>query len=121
MSLYPHCLSPASPLTSMIMCMDHPGLTFNLSLVRSQHTYNQPMQQWTFISDFAVSIYFPLHLHLPLPQAYISTTDLIINYEHNNAIYLLSFTYSGNVQQSEQVGVDQEFKIDNNVLFLFLK
>ncbi|XP_060744060.1 FRAS1-related extracellular matrix protein 2b [Tachysurus vachellii] len=47
----------ASPLTSMIMCMDHPGLTFNLSLVRSEPTYNQPMQQWTFVSDFAVRDY----------------------------------------------------------------
>uniref|UniRef100_A0AAR2KAS0 Cadherin domain-containing protein n=1 Tax=Pygocentrus nattereri TaxID=42514 RepID=A0AAR2KAS0_PYGNA len=48
---------PASPLTSMIMCADHPGLTFNLSLVRSEPTYNQPMQQWTFVSDFAVRDY----------------------------------------------------------------
>uniref|UniRef100_A0A8B9GXR1 FRAS1 related extracellular matrix 2b n=1 Tax=Astyanax mexicanus TaxID=7994 RepID=A0A8B9GXR1_ASTMX len=49
--------SPASPLTSMIMCSDHPGLTFNLTLVRSEPTYSQPMQQWTFLSDFAVSYY----------------------------------------------------------------
>ncbi|XP_053362727.1 FRAS1-related extracellular matrix protein 2b [Clarias gariepinus] len=48
---------PASPLTSMIMCTDHPGLTFNLSLVRSEPTYNQPMQQWMFVSDFAVRDY----------------------------------------------------------------
>ncbi|KAI5624981.1 fras1 related extracellular matrix protein 2b isoform X1, partial [Silurus asotus] len=48
---------PASPLTSMIMCMDHPGLTFNLSLVRTEPTYNQPTQQWTFVSDFAVRDY----------------------------------------------------------------
>ncbi|XP_053543455.1 FRAS1-related extracellular matrix protein 2b [Ictalurus punctatus] len=48
---------PASPLTSMVMCTDHPGLTFNLSLVRSEPTYNQPMQQWTFVSDFAVRDY----------------------------------------------------------------
>ncbi|XP_036392654.1 FRAS1-related extracellular matrix protein 2-like [Megalops cyprinoides] len=47
----------ASSLTSMIMCPDHPGLTFNLTLVRSEPTYNQPMQQWTFISDFAVRDY----------------------------------------------------------------
>lgn len=39
----------------MIMCADHPGLTFNLSLVRTEPTYNQPLQQWTFVSDFAVS------------------------------------------------------------------
>ena len=39
----------------MVMCVDHPGLTFNLSLVRSEPSYNQPIQQWTFTSDFAVS------------------------------------------------------------------
>lgn len=39
----------------MVMCPDHPGLTFNLSLVRNEPTYNQPIQQWTFVSDFAVS------------------------------------------------------------------
>lgn len=49
-------VNTASPMTSMVMCADHPGLTFNLSLVRSEPTYNQPMQQWTFISDFAVSL-----------------------------------------------------------------
>ncbi|XP_068601427.1 FRAS1-related extracellular matrix protein 2b [Brachionichthys hirsutus] len=48
---------PASPLTSMVMCPDHPGLTFNLSLVRNEPTYNQPIQQWTFASDFAVRDY----------------------------------------------------------------
>ncbi|KAG9351777.1 hypothetical protein JZ751_023028 [Albula glossodonta] len=48
---------PASSLASMVMCADHPGLTFNLSLVRSEPTYNQPLQQWTFISDFAVRDY----------------------------------------------------------------
>ncbi|KAG7258339.1 hypothetical protein CRUP_003300, partial [Coryphaenoides rupestris] len=40
-------------VSSMVMCADHPGLTFNLSLVRSEPSYNQPVQQWTFISDFA--------------------------------------------------------------------
>lgn len=39
----------------MVMSVDHPGLTFNLTLVRSEPTYNQPVQQWTFTSDFAVS------------------------------------------------------------------
>ncbi|XP_034024301.1 FRAS1-related extracellular matrix protein 2-like isoform X1 [Thalassophryne amazonica] len=47
----------ASPLTSMVMCPDHPGLTFNLSLVRTEPSYNQPIQQWTFVSDFAVRDY----------------------------------------------------------------
>ncbi|XP_029373146.1 FRAS1-related extracellular matrix protein 2b isoform X3 [Echeneis naucrates] len=48
---------PASSLASMVMCPDHPGLTFNLSLVRNEPTYNQPIQQWTFTSDFAVRDY----------------------------------------------------------------
>ncbi|TSX58287.1 FRAS1-related extracellular matrix protein 2 [Bagarius yarrelli] len=45
----------ASSLSSTVMSTAHPGLTFNLSLVRTEPTYNQPVQQWTFTSDFAVS------------------------------------------------------------------
>lgn len=41
-------------MSSMVMSVDHPGLTFNLTLVRTEPTYNQPVQQWTFLSDFAV-------------------------------------------------------------------
>lgn len=48
---------PATSLASMIMSADHPGLTFTLSLVRTEPTYNQPMQQWSFVSDFAVGSY----------------------------------------------------------------
>lgn len=44
-------------VSSMVMCADHPGLTFTLSLIRTEPTYNQPMQQWSFVSDFAVSRY----------------------------------------------------------------
>ncbi|XP_072231533.1 FRAS1-related extracellular matrix protein 2a [Leuresthes tenuis] len=47
----------ATSTSSMVMSVDHPGLTFNLTLVRSEPTYNQPVQQWTFISDFAVRDY----------------------------------------------------------------
>lgn len=43
-------------MSSMVMSVDHPGLTFNLTLVRSEPSYNQPVQQWTFTSDFAVSV-----------------------------------------------------------------
>lgn len=43
-------------MSSIVMSVDHPGLTFNLSLVRSEPTYNQPVQEWTFTSDFAVSL-----------------------------------------------------------------
>ncbi|KAF0038653.1 hypothetical protein F2P81_009137 [Scophthalmus maximus] len=46
-----------SSMSSMVMSVDHPGLTFNLTLVRSEPTYNQPVQQWAFTSDFAVRDY----------------------------------------------------------------
>lgn len=49
-------LYQATSMSSMVMSVDHPGLTFNLTLVRSEPTYNQPVQQWTFTSDFAVSM-----------------------------------------------------------------
>uniref|UniRef100_A0AAR2LKM0 Calx-beta domain-containing protein n=1 Tax=Pygocentrus nattereri TaxID=42514 RepID=A0AAR2LKM0_PYGNA len=48
---------PGSSLSSMVMSADHPGLTFTLTLVRTEPTYNQPMQQWSFVSDFAVRDY----------------------------------------------------------------
>lgn len=48
----------------MVMCADHPGLTFTLALVRTEPKYNQPMQQWSFVSDFAVSkISFALNIY----------------------------------------------------------
>ncbi|KAI5099849.1 FRAS1-related extracellular matrix protein 2 precursor, partial [Silurus meridionalis] len=47
----------ASSLTSLVISTAHPGLTFNLSLVRTEPTYTQPMQQWRFTSDFAVRDY----------------------------------------------------------------
>ncbi|XP_038617794.1 FRAS1-related extracellular matrix protein 2 [Tachyglossus aculeatus] len=48
---------PASVASSTITSTDHPGLTFSLHLVRSDPTYHQPMQQWSFVSDFAVRDY----------------------------------------------------------------
>ncbi|XP_059902249.1 FRAS1-related extracellular matrix protein 3 [Gadus macrocephalus] len=48
---------PGTSQSSMVICADHPGLTFTLALVRTEPTYNQPMQQWSFISDFAVRDY----------------------------------------------------------------
>ncbi|XP_029030012.1 FRAS1-related extracellular matrix protein 2a [Betta splendens] len=52
-----HSKRAATSMSSMVMSVDHPGLTFNLTLVRSEPTYNQPVQQWTFSSDFAVRDY----------------------------------------------------------------
>lgn len=48
-------LLSGTSVSSMVMCPDHPGLTFTLSLIRTEPTYNRPMQQWSFVSDFAVS------------------------------------------------------------------
>ncbi|KAM9314134.1 FRAS1-related extracellular matrix protein 3 [Pholidichthys leucotaenia] len=48
---------PGTSVSSMVMCADHPGLTFTLSLLRTEPTYNQPIQQWSFVSDFAVRDY----------------------------------------------------------------
>uniref|UniRef100_A0A8C7ZI10 Fras1 related extracellular matrix 3 n=1 Tax=Oryzias sinensis TaxID=183150 RepID=A0A8C7ZI10_9TELE len=48
---------PGTSVSSVVMCADHPGLTFTLSLVRTEPSYNQPMQQWNFVSDFAVRDY----------------------------------------------------------------
>ncbi|XP_072320110.1 FRAS1-related extracellular matrix protein 3 [Eucyclogobius newberryi] len=47
----------AASVSSIVICADHPGLTFTLGLVRTEPTYNQPMQQWSFVSDFAVRDY----------------------------------------------------------------
>ncbi|XP_060634878.2 FRAS1-related extracellular matrix protein 3 [Anolis sagrei] len=48
---------PGTSLSSMVMSADHPGLTFTLSLSQSERTFHQPMQQWKFVSDFAVRDY----------------------------------------------------------------
>ncbi|KAI5930317.1 FRAS1-related extracellular matrix protein 2 [Manis javanica] len=48
---------PASSTSSTITSAHHPSLTFSLHLLRSEPTYNQPVQQWDFTSDFAVRDY----------------------------------------------------------------
>ncbi|XP_005155437.2 FRAS1-related extracellular matrix protein 2a isoform X1 [Danio rerio] len=50
-------LKTTASTVSTVMSADHPGLTFNLTLVRTEPTYSQPVQQWMFISDFAVRDY----------------------------------------------------------------
>lgn len=70
------CLFSGTSVSSMVMCADHPGLTFTLALVRTEPTYNQPMQQWSFVSDFAVShairsvLLLQLSIHKPYKQQY---------------------------------------------------
>ncbi|MFT7803878.1 FRAS1-related extracellular matrix protein 2-like [Arapaima gigas] len=57
----------ASALFSTITCAEHPGLTFSLSLMRSEPTYNQPLQQWTFTSDFSMRDYSGTYIVKLLP------------------------------------------------------
>ncbi|KAG5844643.1 hypothetical protein ANANG_G00164670 [Anguilla anguilla] len=83
----------ASPLASMIMCADHPGLTFNLTLVRTEPTYNQPLQQWTFISDFAVSTPVPHLPHLPM---YMTLRLLCGDYSGTYTVKLVPCTSNPN-------------------------
>ncbi|XP_036620894.1 FRAS1-related extracellular matrix protein 3 [Trichosurus vulpecula] len=45
---------PGMSLTSVVVSTDHPGLTFTLSLLRSEPASHQPRQQWSFVSDFAI-------------------------------------------------------------------
>lgn len=71
-------LLKATSMSSMVMSVDHPGLTFNLTRVRSEPTYNQPVQQWTFTSDFAVSA------HCAAPCIYPCSSSVCV---------LLSFFY----------------------------
>ncbi|XP_077670579.1 LOW QUALITY PROTEIN: FRAS1-related extracellular matrix protein 3 [Eretmochelys imbricata] len=48
---------PSTSLSSMVLSADRPDLTFTLSLLRSEPTFHQPVQQWSFSSDFAVRDY----------------------------------------------------------------
>ncbi|XP_037655980.1 FRAS1-related extracellular matrix protein 2 isoform X2 [Choloepus didactylus] len=58
---------PASPRSSAVVSADHPDLTFSLRLLRSEPTYSQPEQQWSFVSDFAVRDYSGSYLIKLLP------------------------------------------------------
>ncbi|XP_012944319.2 FRAS1-related extracellular matrix protein 2, partial [Aplysia californica] len=48
---------PGSSLESMVMSSDHPDLTFSLKLIRSDPTFDQPSQEWSFQSDLSVRDY----------------------------------------------------------------
>lgn len=48
---------PSSQLSSSVISVDHPGLTYTLTLLRSEPTFAQPDQLWQFVSDNAVSDY----------------------------------------------------------------
>ena len=46
-----------SAAESKVTSVNHQDLTFTLNLVRSDKTYNNPEQQWTFVSNYAVTDY----------------------------------------------------------------
>uniref|UniRef100_A0A8C4NEW7 FRAS1 related extracellular matrix 2a n=1 Tax=Eptatretus burgeri TaxID=7764 RepID=A0A8C4NEW7_EPTBU len=48
---------PGTSAQAMVFCEDHSSLTFTLHIIHSERTFNQPEQQWSFISDFAVRDY----------------------------------------------------------------
>ncbi|XP_060078834.1 extracellular matrix protein 3-like [Ylistrum balloti] len=52
-------------VVSMVTSPDHPDMTFTLTLVRSDPTFDQPDQLWQFESDFAVKDYSGLY-HIAL-------------------------------------------------------
>lgn len=75
------------------MSTAHPGLTFNLSLVRTEPTYNQPVQQWTFSSDFAVSAEADRikQMTKSFTSAYLNI--LLFYFVKFTLIVLIAFTY----------------------------
>nr|XP_029506878.1 FRAS1-related extracellular matrix protein 2-like [Oncorhynchus nerka] len=47
---------PGTTLSSMVMCADLSGLTFTLALIRTEPTYNQPMQQWSCVAGCGTTL-----------------------------------------------------------------
>ena len=47
---------PDSSLKSTVTSSSHPDMTFTLSLIRSEQTFDQPEQSWEFVADMAVSL-----------------------------------------------------------------
>ena len=46
-----------SAAESKVTSVNHQDLTFTLNLVRSDKTFNNPEQQWSFVSNYAVTDY----------------------------------------------------------------
>ncbi len=47
----------ATDMVSSVTSPDQPGLTYTLTLLRSEPTFAQPEQLWQFVSDHAVSLF----------------------------------------------------------------
>ncbi|GAB1604772.1 hypothetical protein Ahia01_000758700 [Argonauta hians] len=67
---------PESDIESMVVSINHPGLTFTLELLQSEQSKQEPTQMWRFTSDFSIKDYsgqYKVRLvacTLPLHQAY---------------------------------------------------
>ncbi|KAL6483774.1 hypothetical protein MHYP_G00086460 [Metynnis hypsauchen] len=48
---------PGSSVQSVVRCVDQPVLSFSLSLLSTESTFNQPMQTWSFTSQHSVHDY----------------------------------------------------------------
>ena len=47
---------PGTSDRAMVMSQSHPELQMSLNLIRSEATYNNPEQKWSFVSDYAVGM-----------------------------------------------------------------
>lgn len=94
---------PASFTSSVIVSADHPGLTFSLRLIRSEPTYNQPAQQWSFVSDFAVSVTksfpccLPVTLHISKWECRLSSSQ-VRDYSGTYTVKLVPCTTPPNLE-----------------------
>ncbi|XP_026776488.3 FRAS1-related extracellular matrix protein 2-like [Pangasianodon hypophthalmus] len=50
-------LHSGSSLQSGVRCVDQPALSFSLSLISTESTFDQPTQTWSFTSEYAVRDY----------------------------------------------------------------
>ena len=48
---------PGSAEKAIVITPNHPELEMTLNLIRSEDTYNNPEQKWSFTSDYAIRDY----------------------------------------------------------------
>ena len=65
----------------------HPELTFALSLIRSEQTFDQPEQSWEFVANMAVSNYVFHKIHVQFEPLQTKIVLRGSNW-HGNVYYL---------------------------------
>ena len=65
----------------------HPELTFALSLIRSEQTFDQPEQSWEFVANMAVSNYVFYKIHVQFEPLQTKIVLRGSNW-HGNVYYL---------------------------------